>query len=327
LIELLVVIAIIAVLIALLLPAVQAAREAARRVQCVNNVKQLGLAFHNYYSAFNNLPPGRIWAPNVWGGCGINYYAGCQDTPWFALMLPQFEQQALFNAFNYNFGTGGLVVNGLPGGVAINNTVMQNKVGMFQCPSDREMTFGPAFGGLLTNYSKGNYVVSWGNTGWAQDQRTFKDSKGNVITFFPTAFGHKGNITFSTVTDGLSNTVFMGEVLQGAALDIRGVLWTTLAGSSSFNTRFTPNNWNDIYGVAPSDQLEISFCVSEPQLPCQPQSSLPMTFAGSRSHHPGGVNVLLGDGSCRFVKNTINPLVWIGVNTINSGEVLGTDTY
>src|ERR1700754_4198523 len=97
LIELLVVIAIIGVLIALLLPAVQAAREAARRAQCTNNLKQIGLAFHNYESAIGCLPPGRI---SDTGRCGIGIWNGCQNTPWFMLMLPYIEETALANAFN-----------------------------------------------------------------------------------------------------------------------------------------------------------------------------------------------------------------------------------
>src|SRR5438309_1252728 len=96
LIELLVVIAIIAVLIALLLPAVQAAREAARRMQCVNNMKQLGLSFHHYHSISNSLPPGRIWAPT--NSAFPTIFANTQNTSWFVLMLLQFEQPALANA-------------------------------------------------------------------------------------------------------------------------------------------------------------------------------------------------------------------------------------
>ena len=96
------VIAIIAVLIALLLPAVQAAREAARRMQCVNNLKQLGLAIHNYDSVNGSLPPGRIWAPTKTPANFPTIFSNCQNTPWFVLMLPQFEQQPLANAFNFS---------------------------------------------------------------------------------------------------------------------------------------------------------------------------------------------------------------------------------
>lgn len=109
LIELLVVIAIIAVLIALLLPAVQAAREAARRIQCVNNMKQLGLAIHNYNSVHSCIPPGRIWAPRP-GQASTDFpkiFQGAQNTTWFCLMLPQVEQGNLANSFNYSLGSEG----------------------------------------------------------------------------------------------------------------------------------------------------------------------------------------------------------------------------
>ena len=134
LIELLVVIAIIAVLIGLLLPAVQAAREAARRAQCVNNLKQLGLALHNYISASNVLPPGRIW-PST-GTSFPTIFAGAQNTTWFCLMLPLIEQGNLGNAFNFTLGSEGPNAP-LPLGFFANSTLAQTKMAMFQCPSDR----------------------------------------------------------------------------------------------------------------------------------------------------------------------------------------------
>ena len=138
LIELLVVIAIIAVLIALLLPAVQAAREAARRIQCVNNLKQLGLAHHNYYDIHNSLATARIFDP-VKQCPGGNVLSGCQDTPWFVLMLPQFEQTPMYNAFNFAVGSSGPVLT-RPStlGAFVNSTVGMTKIALFQCPSDRD---------------------------------------------------------------------------------------------------------------------------------------------------------------------------------------------
>ena len=244
-------------------------------------------------------------------------------------MLPQFEQQPLANAFNYDFGTSGLAVSGLPGGIFVNRTVFQNKLSVFQCPSDRDLTFGPAFGGLMDRYTKGNYVVSWGNTGWAQERRVYNDAQGNPIVFLPSAFGHAGNISLASIRDGTSNTVFMAEILQGSELDIRGTLWTTLAGASSFNSRFTPNQSRDVYGVEQRDQLLNGFCVDEPgqRLPCANQPNLPWTIAGSRSAHAGGVNVQLGDGSVRFVRETIDPFVWLALNSFRGGEVISADAF
>jgi prepilin-type N-terminal cleavage/methylation domain-containing protein/prepilin-type processing-associated H-X9-DG protein len=330
LIELLVVIAIIAVLIALLLPAVQAAREAARRIQCTNNMKQLGLAFHNYVSYANSLPPGRIWSPPT-PGAFPTIFAGQPNTPWFVMMLPQFEQQNLANAFNYSLGSEGPNAP-LPLGFLANATVAATRVNVFQCPSDTSMTFQiPTVyaGGFLSGLTmtKGNYAVSWGNTEWGQSYA------GNFSAqYLQSAFGHKGQIGFNTITDGLSNTVFMAEVLQGALNDVRGLMWDPIAGGSSFMTRFTPNGTNDYLLVAqtpPGDFIETFFCTNDPvhQLPCSGNGADKTAFSGSRSRHPGGINVLFGDGSVRFVKNTINAQVWISVNTIMNGEVVSSDSF
>ena len=125
LIELLVVIAIIAVLIALLLPAVQAAREAARRAQCTNNLKQLGLAIANYESANNSLPSGSIFGIGSWPCTGSSpaFGNGCQNTPWFILMLPYIEQAPLYNSFNAAIGMEGPNIPGYPVGFLVNSTV------------------------------------------------------------------------------------------------------------------------------------------------------------------------------------------------------------
>ena len=331
LIELLVVIAIIAVLIALLLPAVQAAREAARRIQCVNNMKQLGLSMHNYASTHNSFPPGRIWAPNA-GGSFPTIFAGTPNTPWFCLMLPLFEQGNLANAFNFTLGSEGWV-GGPVDGFFANATVAGTKLSVFQCPSDRINTFqiNPAYaGGALSGpiFTKGNYSASWGNTNWGAQF-------GSALApqHLPAAFGHRGNIGFATVTDGTSNTVFMGETLQGQLFDVRGVVWSTVSGGGSFMTRFTPNAFKDYLNLnSGGDFLNNDpglFCSTEPvqQLPCIPGAGDNEAFSGTRSRHPGGVNVLLGDGSVRFIKNSVNPITWIGLNTISSGEVLSADSY
>lgn len=328
LIELLVVIAIIAVLIALLLPAVQAAREAARRAQCTNNCKQLGLALHNYHDIHNCLPPGRIWKAGQFN-CGYNFFQ-CQDTSWFVMMLPQFEQGPLSNAFNFDLGSGGPLLP-LPLGFFANETVSATKISLFQCPSDRSQEFqiAPTYaGGALSRpiATKGNYVASWGNTQWDQTAITVGSTTAN---FLPSAFGHDGNINFARVTDGQSNTVFMAEILQGAKYDIRGVIWQSVPGGSHYMTRVTPNSSRDLLGgPVQGDFLnQTFFCVNEMGLPCVGGSGDRRAYAGARSKHPGGVNALYGDGSVRYVKNTINGPIWVSINSINSGEVVSADSY
>ncbi|QEH33090.1 hypothetical protein OJF2_15870 [Aquisphaera giovannonii] len=337
LIELLVVIAIIAVLIALLLPAVQSAREAARRIQCTNNLKQLGLAFHNYLNAHNSLPPGRIWAPRP-GKSSTDFptiFSGVQNTTWFILMLPLIEQTNLANSFNFTLGAEGYYGPGLApaAGFFANSTVSATKISSFQCPSDRDEHFqiNPGYqGGVLSGpiLTKGNYAVSWGNTDWGQNY-----SSDLGAQYMRSAFGHAGNISIASITDGTSNTVFTAEVLQGQTNDIRGVMWSIVPGGSSFMTRFTPNGLKDYLNLTNGgDYLNNDpglFCTSEPvqQLPCFPGASDRGAFSGARSRHPGGINVGMGDGSVRFMKNTINAPIWIGLNTIAGGEVISADAY
>jgi prepilin-type N-terminal cleavage/methylation domain-containing protein/prepilin-type processing-associated H-X9-DG protein len=341
LIELLVVIAIIAVLIALLLPAVQAAREAARRIQCTNNAKQLGLAMHNYHSAAGALPSGII-ADRT---CPRYIFTGCQNTPWFILMLPQFEQGNLANAFNYSLGVEGP----LPflSGFFANSTVGATKISVFQCPSDsdQEYKINPtiAFGYLSgPTWSKGNYAVNWGNTFWGQDIPNpslflVDPITGRPASYLSAPFGHASRVDFAAVVDGLSMTALVSEVIQGSLYDQRGMMWSTAMGASSYTSRFAPNQFQDYYKIEnEADRLTSSdVCDNQPgqMLPCtvadpsNPLNSIQRAFAGSKSRHPSGVNVLFGDGSVRFVKQTINPTVWIGLNSIAGGEVLSADAF
>jgi len=148
--------------------------------------------------------------------------------------------------------------------------------------------------------------------------------------FMKSAFGFY-NVGFQAISDGLSNTVLMAEVLQGELYDVRGLIWSTIPGGGSFFSRLPPNNPVDYYQTGFfGDQLNRAiFCVNEPgmDLLCSPTPGPDLeAYAGSRSRHPGGLNVLNGDGSVRFLENSINMPVWIGVNTINGGEVISSDS-
>ncbi len=329
LIELLVVIAIIAVLIALLLPAVQAAREAARRIQCTNNLKQLGIAIHNYHDTSGGLPPGRIWSNSGFP----TIFAGELNTTWFCLMLPMIEQGTLANAYNFSLGAEGPSSTGNVGGFIANSTVTATKLSTFQCPSDRSITFNinPNYGGpVLSSFpvTKGNYAVSWGNTGWGQGFRGTQ-----TATYRQSAFGHRMNINLASITDGTSNTVLVGEVLQGAQYDVRGLMWSSIPGGGSFMSRFTPNAFQDFLNAQNGgdyiNNAPTLFCTPEPVLglPCTPGASDNDAFSGARSRHPGGINLVYGDGSVKFIKNSVNVTIWQALNTISGGEVISSDSY
>lgn len=334
LVEALVATAIIAILIAILLPAVQSARESARRIACVNKCKQIGLAMHNYHDTNLTFPAGRIWGDGVLG-CGFNVFQ-CQDTSWFVLMLPQFEQQPLANAFNYSLGVGGPFAPPdfpLPVGLFANRTVMAVRLDLFQCPSDHPMSFQitPTYvNGLLSGpqASKGNYVVNWGNTQWDQSDLAID---GETIPFRKAPFGQMSTVSIAAFKDGTAATALLSEILQGNTYDIRGTLWQSAAGSSHYMSRFTPNALSDIYdhSIQGDAVNQIIFCVDEPSrsLPCVGGVGDRKAFAGVRSHHPGGVNLLYADGSVRFAKDSIAAQTWLDLHSIAGGEVINSDTY
>jgi prepilin-type N-terminal cleavage/methylation domain-containing protein/prepilin-type processing-associated H-X9-DG protein len=374
LIELLVVIAIIAVLIALLLPAVQAAREAARRIQCTNNLKQLGLAFANYESTNNCYPSSDVFGTTNGLCSNFGFGNGCQNTPWFVLMLPYIEQGPLYSAFNASLGIEGPLVATGPAGYWANSTISTTTIASFQCPSDNPQKFSIAVLAAIAGIpgpnwlvSKGNYGVNWGNTDYGQG------IPGTSTYFTPALmlqapFGlnaGSGNgptgptlVRVASVTDGLSNTHFASEILQGAPDDLRGTIWGDNPGAGSYETRFTPNGYQDyvplfqpwrtgalagyntgnnmdnlptFVGSSPgtSPPTPGSLCDSMPvqQLACYNQGNQGGEFTGTRSRHPGGVNSLFGDGSVRFVKNSIAPMTWVALGSISTGEVISSDSY
>jgi prepilin-type N-terminal cleavage/methylation domain-containing protein len=371
LIELLVVIAIIAVLIALLLPAVQAAREAARRAQCSNNLKQMGLAMHNYHTANNKFPQGTsdqaAYTP-------FNYSGGWGMWSAHAEMLPYMENQPIFNAINFSwvgaFGLGSFI-NGTP-----YTTIIQS----YLCPSDNNAAFGGRPSVIsndppnINSYrgSVGTTTSVWGsNAGYAACEpdpyhlngpyNTCGQPYSTGVFVYYLAFG------IQDITDGASNTIAFAESLVGSpnynilgpsqrnnaiegvtaagnaqAADATALPLATLTAALNacsaayqaqssinisvgnrwgwggtaetlFNTVVPPNSkqwaWNTCQ----------HYCAG-----CAPSEAV---FSNAQSNHPGGVNVMLSDGSVRFVKDSVAMKTWMALGTRIGGEVITSDSY
>ncbi len=319
LIELLVVIAIISVLIALLLPAVQAAREAARRTQCRNNLKQLGLALHNYGSTWDCFPP----------FCTVPAYAVVDPFSVHSRLLQYVEQNNLFNQINFS----------LP--FANQPTVTQMRVATFLCPS--EINDQPTVTPTLT-LSPTNYGANTG-TWFVWDPVTKMTGDG--------AFAVDKSTRPANFTDGMSNTLGMAEVKThlGVIHDglnpdaVNAPVPATPAQLAALGGLYTPNATHTawVYGIMPYTGLTTLFTPNTfvPSLQGGQQvdisftscrlgtSVLDLTYAAitSRSYHPAGVNVLLMDGSVRAVNNSINPLTWRALGTRATGEVISADAY
>jgi prepilin-type N-terminal cleavage/methylation domain-containing protein/prepilin-type processing-associated H-X9-DG protein len=338
LIELLVVIAIIGVLVGLLLPAVQAAREAARRAQCGNNLRQIGLAVHNYHDAIGTLPLGCAIAFDraanpLFNGWGIT-----------ARLLPYLEGQNQFNACNLD------LANETPQ----NDTSMRLSIATYLCPSDgknREIFVDGGQPRNNTNYgfNRGDWYVWGGRGSLIQPASPFRANRC---------------VSFAEITDGLSNTLFAADVKTHTPylLNCSGLVYAPIAsqaipgpgdnpasvpqyascggaiaelrpdsghsewedGNTSqagFTTAWTPNkvtpgSFNGLF-VPDTDLIAI-----------REENGGP-TFAAitARSYHPVGVNALFGDGSVKFLKDSINGVTYRALGTISGGEIISADAY
>ncbi len=331
LIELLVVSAIIAVLIALLLPAVQAAREAARRAQCVNNLKQIGLAVANYESTNGCIVSGFLSSTVPLGLYAVPGYnpdpASGDNGPgwgWLALLLPYAEQGPLYNATNFL----------LPNWVAANGTVVLTQISVFLCPSanntsptcpmvDAKMNLLPVSNPY---FSRANYQY---NMGWNDSGIPATVNQDNPITGCNGPIYRNSHVTYASVTDGLSNTVVAGEKTPYLA----DASWVgIIPGYRHFA--------HDAFASLGTGGLGVDYDYScallavhsgpslyeDPVVIHPPNSPLGHTDE-MYSLHPGGANVLMGDGSIRFVKQSINLRTWQALSSRAVGEVFSGDAY
>ena len=313
LIELLVVIAIIAVLIALLLPAVQSAREAARRAQCSNNLKQMGLGLHNYHDAQGQFPPGYL---TLIGGNAVMGQpdADTRDTgpgwAWGTMLLSSMEQTNLYNALNVD----------LPCWHVANTTGARASVATFLCPSVAEgsKTFEvkDEGGARLATFSRSHYAASQGR------QEAWAYATDDWTSLSDGAFLRNGRIKISSVTDGLSNTVFLGE--HSASLSDKTWVGVVPGAVGCPTPKFAFSSCS----VAPTQVLVHSGPNPDEAPPLiHPPNSRMAKICGMFADHPGGCNVLMGDGSVRFVSSNVSQAVWPALATRAGGEIIGSDQY
>jgi prepilin-type N-terminal cleavage/methylation domain-containing protein/prepilin-type processing-associated H-X9-DG protein len=337
LIELLVVIAIIAVLIALLLPAVQSAREAARRAGCVNNLKQIGLALHNYHDSNNTFPPGYVSSVlgTVLNACnqdsenGLSVDLGA-GWAWGSAILPFLEQQPLYNSINFNLSVA----------YHDNDTCSLTPLSVYLCPSDPGPSVVPVFSDppdpanpgtynashIVDTLSRGNYVGMYG-LGEICSQSNALDAANNngagPLGAHAGIFYRNSNTSVAQITDGTSNTIAIGE----RSHNLSYATWVARSIGGWLGKTSLVEGGTDLFNPSPEE------CWTQILGPCGLEDGL-RTINNPEAHvedywsrHPGGANFTFADGSVHFLKSSINPVPWRALATRAYGEVISADSY
>jgi prepilin-type N-terminal cleavage/methylation domain-containing protein/prepilin-type processing-associated H-X9-DG protein len=311
LVELLVVIAIIGVLVALLLPAIQAAREAARRTQCTNKMRQLGIALQNYHNTYKRFPIGG--QGNNLDNANLSHSNGPVRVAFAVFLFPFIEEGTLYQ--NYDFSTSVLSQAARTGPFAVSQPC-------YTCPSDEPQQCTLCDNGASVDF-KGNYGINWGP--WTFDcqfvdsatqTRAAKCTTDSRIAArlhnapFHVQYGAK----ISQIVDGTSKTLAMMEMVQIPQLtscDRRARIWNDDFGCYQITARFTPNSRNS----------DSSNCENRPEYPCVDSSDAQESRMISRSRHPSGVNVVMCDSSVHFISDSVSLLAWQASSTIAGGEI------
>lgn len=296
LIELLVVIAIIAVLIALLLPAVQQAREAARRSQCKNNLKQIGLALHNYVSSTNGVIPR-----------GVNHFSGtacCCVTDngevgytIHTMLLPYIDQAPLYNLVNFNVVSGN----------AANTAVWKTKIPAYICPTAVPPPV-PASGAQPHNYPAAGTAHGYGLCGvhGSATSNGIFASRWGLTNLGPPVTTMDSQMTLATISDGLSNTIAFSEF---ATNQLGAMPATHSYGESWFLPYYGSTEFSVLANATPNNPA--------------PTYSTNINWGTVRSAHEGGVQAVFADGAVRFISENIAGTIWVAIGTPKSGEVIG----
>ncbi|MDD4267002.1 MAG: DUF1559 domain-containing protein [Pirellulales bacterium] len=321
LVELLVVIAITGILIALLLPAVQAAREAARRAQCSNHLKQLGLAMHNYADSHRALPIGLQASPLGTGTGGRPRMPGHTA---LAMVLGFHEQGNVLGLYEPEFANSH----------AINREATRAQIKVYQCPSDSCSGRTAVNQGMQTEMSRSNYAVCFGSATMLRDAHginIMEDPQRAGIDFETDgAFRIDASRKWCCFRDGTSNTVLAGEVLAGKddfkgpadkQWDARGMWAWHMMGAFAYTHLNMPN-------AAAGDALQAAGsldCVEAHGMPCDNShgSRWDEFQAAARSRHPGGVNAVFADGHVGFISETVDLQTWQCLGAINDGRPIG----